>query len=110
MAGWFAMMAGTMGDRPMKTWIILAAGFALAGAAMAGEAEIAPPNLEIGNRFKLVEVEQADHDLRVGSPRLNLLVDTQTGRSWILQYNQRPSGPGTGYIWMEVPFVDQPKP
>ena len=93
--------------------MIVAAGaacLALAGAARAGEAEFAPQDIDIGNRFKLVEIDQSDHDLLVGSSRLNLLVDTQTGRSWVLQYNQRSSGPGTGYIWMEVPFVDQPKP
>jgi hypothetical protein len=86
------------------------AGLALAGAALAGDADFAPQDLDIGTRFKLVEIDQPDHDLRVGSPRLNLLIDTQTGRSWILQFNQRPSGSDTGYIWMEVPFVDQPKP
>jgi hypothetical protein len=53
-------------------------------------------------------LDQADRDLTKGDPRINMMFDTQTGRSWILEYSRRPDSNEEGYVWVEVPYAKPP--
>ncbi|HET6157246.1 MAG TPA: hypothetical protein VFE34_02790 [Dongiaceae bacterium] len=62
----------------------------------------------ISQRFVLIVLDQADRDLTKGDPKINMMFDTQTGRSWILEYSQKPNSNEQGYVWVEVPYAKPP--
>jgi hypothetical protein len=62
----------------------------------------------LSQRFVLIVLDQADRDLAKGDPRVNMMFDTQTGRSWILEYAQKPNSNEQGYVWVEVPYAKPP--
>ena len=62
----------------------------------------------LSQRFVLIVLDQADRDLSKGDPRINMMFDTQTGRSWILEYAQKPNSNEQGYVWVEVPYAKPP--
>jgi hypothetical protein len=37
-----------------------------------------------------------------------MMFDTQTGRSWILEYGAKPNSNQQGYVWIEVPYAAPP--
>jgi hypothetical protein len=59
----------------------------------------------LSQRFVLIVLDQADRDLTKGDSRLNMMFDTQTGRSWILEYARKPNSNEQGYVWVEVPYA-----
>jgi hypothetical protein len=66
----------------------------------------APPVTEaLSQRFVLIALDQVDRDLAKGDPRINMMFDTQTGRSWILEYGRKPGSNEQGYVWVEVPYA-----
>ncbi|HEX6119094.1 MAG TPA: hypothetical protein VFZ03_06540 [Dongiaceae bacterium] len=89
---------------------------ALAAPAMAQETGNAaipgyvgtPVAQPISQRFVLIVLDQADRDLTKGDPRINMMFDTQTGRSWILEYSRKPGSNEQGYVWVEVPYAKPP--
>ena len=88
----------------------IVAAMALANGALAQENdEAAPPVAQpINQRFVLIVLDQADRDLTKGDPRINMMFDTQTGRSWILEYSRKPDSNEQGYVWVEVPYAKPP--
>ena len=62
----------------------------------------------LSQRFVLIVLDQADRDLAKGDPRINMMFDTQTGRSWILEYAQKPNSNEQSYVWVEVPYAKPP--
>jgi hypothetical protein len=85
---------------------------ALAAPAMAedstdtyGSTPLAQP---LNQRFVLIVLDQADRDLTKGDPKINMMFDTQTGRSWILEYSRKPNSNEQGYVWVEVPYAKPP--
>lgn len=62
----------------------------------------------LSQRFVLIVLDQADRDLAKGDPRINMMFDTQTGRSWILEYARKPNSNEQGYVWVEVPYAKPP--
>ncbi len=90
--------------RRMK--LIIAAGLYLAVALPATAAEygagLATP---LGDRYLLLELYQPDRNLNVSDPYLNVLFDTQNGRSWTLRYTLRPGTNERGFVWVEIPFA-----
>ena len=62
----------------------------------------------LNQRFVLIVLDQADRDLGKGDPRINMMFDTQTGRSWILEYARKPGSNEQGYVWVEVPYAKPP--
>ena len=62
----------------------------------------------LSQRFVLIVLDQADHDLAKGDPKINMMFDTQTGRSWILEYSRKPNSNEQGYVWVEVPYAKPP--
>ncbi|HJR21372.1 MAG TPA: hypothetical protein VJ822_07110 [Dongiaceae bacterium] len=87
----------------------------LAMAAMTGPAaaqdDTASPTpfaAPLSQRFVLIVLDQADRDLTKGDPRINMMFDTQTGRSWILEYSRKPESNEQGYVWVEVPYAKPP--
>src|SRR5687767_7845535 len=62
----------------------------------------------LSQRFVLIVLDQADRDLAKGDPKINMMFDTQTGRSWILEYSRKPSSNEQGYVWVEVPYAKPP--
>ena len=62
----------------------------------------------LSQRFVLIVLDQADRDLTRGDPKINMMFDTQTGRSWILQYSRKPNSNEEGYVWVEVPYAKPP--
>jgi hypothetical protein len=84
----------------------------LAGAASAQENTYmsSPPPLAqpLSQRFVLIVLDQADRDLTKGDSRINMMFDTQTGRSWILEHARKPDSNEQGYVWVEVPYAKPP--
>ena len=62
----------------------------------------------LSQRFVLIVLDQADRDLTKGDPKINMMFDTQTGRSWILEYSRKPNSNEQGYVWVEVPYAKPP--
>jgi hypothetical protein len=91
---------------------------AVAAAAYAGPAaaqqnyadQLTPtPDIEkVGQRYILMVLDQPDRDLTHGRTKVNVLVDTRTGKTWILEYGGKPNSNQQGMIWSEIPFAKAP--
>ena len=88
--------------------IALAALLLLATPAAAQELATTPVTEPLSQRFVLIVLDQADRDLAKGDPKINMMFDTQTGRSWILEYSRKPNSNEQGYVWVEVPYAKPP--
>jgi hypothetical protein len=67
------------------------------------------PDIEkVGQRYILMVLDQPDRDLAQGRTKVNVMVDTRTGKTWILQYARKPSSNELGYVWSEIPFAKAP--
>lgn len=107
-----------MGMIRMRT--IFAAMFWLGAAAQPALAQSYPnqnfvneltptPVIEgVGQRYILMVLDQADRNLDVGSSKINVLVDTKTGKTWVLDYAVKPNSNERGFIWSEIPFAKAP--
>ena len=85
----------------------------LAGTAAAQETNSAIPpgaalSTPLSQRFALIVLDQTDRDLARGNTTVNMMFDTQTGRSWILEYSRKPNSNEQGYVWVEVPYAKPP--
>ena len=84
----------------------------LAGPALAQNYadELTPtPVIEpAGGRYVLMVLDQPDRDLVHGRTKVNMLVDTKTGKTWLLEYSRKPNSNEMGYVWSEVPFAAAP--
>jgi hypothetical protein len=81
-------------------------------AAAQNAAEILTPTPIVepaGSRYILMVLDQPDHDLTKSRSTVNMLLDTKTGKSWILQFGVKPNSNENGYVWSEVPFALAPK-
>jgi len=67
-----------------------------------------PVAAPLSQRFVLIVLDQADRDLTKGDPKINMMFDTQTGRSWVLEYSRKPDSNKQGYVWVEVPYAKPP--
>ncbi|MBL9033274.1 MAG: hypothetical protein JNN33_00850 [Rhodospirillaceae bacterium] len=94
----------------MRHLIALPVLAALAVPALAQEVTLAPtPVTEpLSQRFVLIVLDQPDRDLAKGDSKINMMFDTQTGRSWILEYGAKPNSNQQGYVWIEVPYAAPP--
>ncbi|WP_374650733.1 hypothetical protein [Dongia sp.] len=92
---------------------LAALGFAAAAVpAFAQSAEILTPTPVIepaGNRYILMVLDQPDRDLTKGRSKVNMLLDTKTGKTWILEFGVIKGTNQNGYVWSEVPFNTVPK-
>jgi hypothetical protein len=90
--------------------IALAVLAGLAAPVSAQETTLAPtPVTEpLSQRFVLIVLDQPDRDLAKGDTKINMMFDTQTGRSWILEYGAKPNSNQQGYVWIEVPYAAPP--
>ncbi len=88
--------------------IALAALVLLTTPAAAQELPTTPVTEPLSQRFVLIVLDQADRDLAKGDPKINMMFDTQTGRSWILEYSRKPNSNEQGYVWVEVPYAKPP--
>ena len=72
--------------------------------------ELTPtPDIEkVGQRYILMVLDQPDRDLTHGRTKVNVLVDTKTGKTWLLEYAKKPKSNQMGYVWSEVPFALAP--
>lgn len=91
-----------------RRMIALAALALLAPPAAAQELATTPVTEPLSQRFVLIVLDQADRDLAKGDPKINMMFDTQTGRSWILEYSRKPNSNEQGYVWVEVPYAKPP--
>lgn len=80
----------------------------LAGPAAAEDLTPTPVTEPLSQRFVLIVLDQADRDLAKGGTKINMMFDTQTGRSWILEYSRKPNSNEQGYVWVEVPYAKPP--
>lgn len=78
---------------------------ATAPAPVTTPAPVAEP---LNQRFVLIVLDQVDRDLTKGDPKINMMFDTQTGRSWILEFSRKPNSNEQGYVWVEVPYTKPP--
>lgn len=91
--------------------LVLGASLAIACAVPAWAQEHAgiyaptPVAQPLSQRFVLIVLNQADRDLTKGDPTINMMFDTQTGRSWILEHSSKPGSNEQGYVWVEVPYA-----
>jgi hypothetical protein len=111
---------GTAGRESSMSRYILAcsisAMMALAGPALAQDNNSAttpayvptPAAQPLSQRFVLIVFDQVNRDLTKGDPKINMMFDTQTGRSWILEYSRKPDSNEQGYVWVEVPYAKPP--
>lgn len=67
-----------------------------------------PVAAPLSQRFVLIVLDQADRDLTTGDSKINMMFDTQTGRSWVLEYAPKPNSNEQGYVWVEVPYAKPP--
>jgi hypothetical protein len=67
-----------------------------------------PVAAPLSQRFVLIVLDQADRDLAKSDPKINMMFDTQTGRSWILEQSRKPNSNEQGYVWVEVPYAKPP--
>ena len=89
----------------------LAAGFwcpALAQQSYADQLTPTPDIEKVGQRYILMVLDQPDRDLTQGRTKVNVLVDTKTGKTWLLEYARKPKSNEMGYVWSEVPFALAP--
>lgn len=63
-----------------------------------------------GTRFVIIELHQAQRNLDAGDPRINLMFDSKSGKTWVLQYTRLPGTGDFGYVWVEVPQRAAAKP
>lgn len=91
-----------------RRMIALAALALLATPAAAQELATTPVTEPLSQRFVLIVLDQVDRDLAKGDPKINMMFDTQTGRSWILEYSRKPNSNEQGYVWVEVPYAKPP--
>ena len=61
-----------------------------------------------GQRYILMVLDQPDRDLTIGRTKVNMLLDTKTGKTWLLQYTRKPNSNEMGFVWSEVPFAKAP--
>jgi hypothetical protein len=67
------------------------------------------PDIEkAGPRYVLMVLDQPDRDLTKGRTKVNVLVDTKTGKTWLLEYARKPDSNEVGYVWSEIPFAKAP--
>jgi serine protease inhibitor ecotin len=67
------------------------------------------PDIEkVGGRYILMVLDQPDRDLVHGRTKVNVLVDTKTGKTWLLEYARKPDSNEVGYVWSEIPFAQAP--
>ncbi len=76
--------------------------------ATAQELATTPVTEALSQRFVLIVVDQPDRDLAKGDSKINMMFDTQTGRSWVLEYARKPNSNEQGYVWVEVPYAKPP--
>lgn len=105
-----------MRRRFLPNLAILAAFWTLSGLLLVAPAVQAQENLSdtpvtapLSQRFVLIVLDQPDRDLSHGSTKINMMYDTKTGRSWVLQYTVKPNSNEQGYVWSEVPYASPPK-
>jgi hypothetical protein len=101
-----------MMQRSLVTLAAVTLSLAAAAPALAQSAEILTPTPVIepaGNRYILMVLDQPDRDLTKGSSKVNMLIDSKTGKTWILQFGVKPNSNERGYVWSEVPFALAPK-
>ncbi len=77
-------------------------------AAQDGTLATTPVTEPLSQRFVLIVLDQPDRDLLKSDPKINMMFDTQTGRSWILEYGAKPNSNQQGYVWIEVPYAAPP--
>jgi len=96
----------------------VAVALALCGAALAGapgdEEDAAPDGPAVGapvedGRYALRVLHQPERDLDTSDPHINVMIDTRTGRTWVLRYHKMPQSHERGYVWVEVPFHPKPQ-
>jgi hypothetical protein len=63
---------------------------------------------EAGKRYILMVLDQPDRDLTHGRTKINVLIDTKTGKTWVLEHARKPNGNEMGYVWSEIPFALAP--
>jgi hypothetical protein len=101
-----------MMQRSLVTLAAVTLSLAAATPALAQSAEILTPTPVIepaGNRYILMVLDQGSRDLTKGRTKVNMLLDTKTGKTWILEFGVKQNSNENGYVWSEVPFNQAPK-
>lgn len=96
--------------RYLGVLLTLATIMGLAAPAAAQDILTPLPIIEpAGNRYILMVLDQPDRDLTKGRSTVNMLLDTKTGKTWILEFGVKQNSNESGYVWSEVPFNRAPK-
>ena len=74
-----------------------------------GGLTLTPVIEQAGNRYVLMVRDQSDSDRAKSRSTVNVLLDTRTCRTWVLQWNVKPNSNERGYIWSEIPFAAAPR-
>jgi hypothetical protein len=103
-------MTVTNGLKSIGLAALLSAGLACPAFAQNYADQLTPtPDIEkVGGRYILMVLDQPDRDLVHGRTKVNMLVDTKTGKTWLLEYARKPNSNEQGYVWSEVPFATAP--
>jgi hypothetical protein len=97
-----------------KSLIVLAALAGLNAPSPAGaqdyESLTPTPVIEkAGGRYILMVLDQNDRDLTKGRSTVNVLLDTKTGKTWVLEWGVKKGSNERGFVWSEIPFNPAPK-
>ncbi len=91
---------------------LMATATLLPGMAFAQSADELTPTPVIeqaGQRYILMVLDQPQRDLTHGRSKINMLLDTKTGKTWVLEFGVKKNSNDDGYVWSEVPFNTAPK-
>jgi len=92
----------------IATSVLAIAGPASAQQNYADQLTPTPDIEKAGPRYILMVLDQPDRDLTKGRTKVNVLVDTKTGKTWLLEYVRKPDSNEVGYVWSEIPFAKAP--
>jgi hypothetical protein len=114
--GDFARSLSVSHSSSRAAWLAAVAFSAVIGLAQAARAQqnyadqLTPtPDIEkVGQRYILMVLDQPDRDLSRGRTKVNVMIDTRTDKTWILQYTRKPDSNEQGYVWSEIPFAKAP--
>lgn len=97
--------------RHLAALALLASSAAQPAGAQTYSSDLAPTPViaEAGQRYILMVLDQADRNLNIGSAKINVLVDTKTGKTWVLDYAVKPNSNEKGFVWSEIPFAKPPQ-
>lgn len=95
--------------RALLAMLLLTAATPALAQEVPGNLTLTPVIEQAGNRYVLMVLDQSDSDLTNSRNTVNVLLDSRTGKTWMLRWAVKPNSNERGFIWAEIPFAAAPK-